>query len=78
MLLSAIVSVGMLVKVNWRYEPDYHNCVGLLYKIEYIEELRHAITVLKDVKCPNGSKKEYVGTVVGIRLDYLQPADSGD
>jgi hypothetical protein len=78
MLLSAIVSVGILVKVNWRYELDYHGCVGKLHRIEYIEELGHAITILKDVKCPNGSKKEYVGTVIGIRLEYLEPANSSD
>ena len=78
MLLSAIVSVGMLVKVNWKLEPDYHGCIGKLHKIEYIEELGHAITVIKDMKCFDGKKNVWAGTVVGIRLNYLEPANSSD
>lgn len=74
MLLSAIVTVGMLVEVDWKLEPDYHNCVGKLHKIEYIEELNHAITVIKDMKCPNEGKKEWVGTTIGIRVSHLKPA----
>ena len=78
MLLSAIVSVGILVKVNWRYELDYHGCVGKLHRIEYIEELGHAITILKDVKCYDGKKNNWAGAVIGIRLNYLEPATEED
>lgn len=81
MLTSAIiVSVGMLVTVDWKLEPDYHNCVGILQRIEEVPGFgpQHTMTVIRDMKCPNGSKKEWVGTVVGIRATHLKPASDRD
>jgi hypothetical protein len=66
-----MVELGMIVMIFWPLQPEYHGCTGLLYKLEYIEELKETTTVLKKVECKDGSKYDYI---VGIRKDYLRPA----
>lgn len=60
----------MLVTVFWLQMPEYNGCYGMLAKMEYMEELKETMTVLKNVKCPDGKEYDYI---VGINKSRLRP-----
>lgn len=67
-----MIELGMLVLVFWPQVPEYHMCKGTLTKMEYIEETKETITVLKNVVCKEGPPLDYI---VGIKKDKLRPSN---